>query len=111
MGHFHEHESAQAERVLSLLKAKGARVLGLASARSGNRAATIGFRPGRATPQAVAAALVARHISCGSGHFYAYRVIEACGIDTEEGVCRLSLVHYNSPADVDRLLTALDEVL
>ena len=69
------------------------------------------FRPKKGKPQDVVDHLVARKISCGSGHFYAYRVMEALGIDPDDGVCRLSLVHYNSAADVDRLLTALDEVL
>ena len=29
----------------------------------------------------------------------------------DDGVVRISLVHYNTTDDVDRILTALDEVL
>ena len=33
------------------------------------------------------------------------------GLDPQQGVLRLSLVHYNSARDIERLLAALDEVL
>ncbi len=42
---------------------------------------------------------LARHgIMAGGGHFYAYRLLEAVGIDPDHGVLRLSFVHYTSPA-------------
>ena len=50
-------------------------------------------------------------LGVGVGHFYAYRLIEALGIDTDDGVIRASFVHYTSPDEVDRLLNALDELL
>lgn len=45
---------------------------------------------------------------------YAYRLCEALGVDPrgpEGGVVRVSAVHYNTPRDVERLCTALDEVI
>ena len=47
----------------------------------------------------------------GSGDFYAHRCIEALGIDPNDGVVRVSMVHYNTEDEVDRLLSALDEIL
>jgi len=47
----------------------------------------------------------------GGGDFYAVRPLEALNVDPEHGVLRLSFVHYTAPADVDRLLNALDQVL
>ena len=47
-------------------------------------------------------------IACWAGDFYAVRPLAAMGVD---GVLRLSLVHYTSPEDVARLITALDTVL
>jgi selenocysteine lyase/cysteine desulfurase len=32
-------------------------------------------------------------------------------MDADDGVVRVSLVHYNSIAEVDRLVEALDEIL
>lgn len=43
-----------------------------------------------------------------TGHAYAYRLVEALGIDPETGVIRASCVHYNSPEEVDRLIACLD---
>ena len=46
---------------------------------------------------------------CAGGHFYAYRLMEALGINPGHGVLRLSFTHYTSPEDVQRLIKALDE--
>lgn len=42
---------------------------------------------------------------------YAPRAMEALGLDTEDGVVRISALHYNTFAEVDRLLEALDGAL
>ena len=56
-----------------------------------------------------AAERLARHgIMAAGGHFYAYRLIEALGINPGVGVLRLSFTHYTSPEDVTRLIAALD---
>ena len=47
----------------------------------------------------------------GSGHFYAYRAVEAMQESTDLGLLRLSFVHYTTEAEVQQLLTALDTVL
>jgi len=50
-------------------------------------------------------------LGVGVGHFYAYRLVEALGIDTDDGVLRSSFVHYTSPDEVSRLIEALDALL
>jgi selenocysteine lyase/cysteine desulfurase len=45
------------------------------------------------------------------GHFYAHRLVEALGLDTDTGVVRASYVHYTEPAEIDRLVEALDRHL
>ena len=60
----------------------------------------------------VVAERLARHgIMCAGGHFYAYRLLEALGINPGHGVLRLSFTHYTSPDDVHRLIAALDAEL
>ncbi|HEY4202840.1 MAG TPA: aminotransferase class V-fold PLP-dependent enzyme [Devosiaceae bacterium] len=62
-----------------------------------------------AEPGAHVAARLARHgIMAGGGHFYAYRLLKAVGIDPDHGVLRLSFVHYTSEDDMARLIAALD---
>ncbi|HAW49287.1 MAG TPA: nitrogen fixation protein NifS, partial [Roseovarius sp.] len=63
-------------------------------------------------PGAEAAAdLAQRGIMAGGGDFYAHRPLEAMGIDPAHGVLRLSFVHYTSGDEVERLMTALDDIL
>ena len=59
----------------------------------------------------VAAALSAHGIMAGGGDFYAVRPLHALGIDPDKGVLRLSFVHYTTPAEVTKLIGALDRVL
>ncbi|MGI9644379.1 MAG: aminotransferase class V-fold PLP-dependent enzyme [Ilumatobacteraceae bacterium] len=77
----------------------------------GHRCPTIAFAPRTATPTEVAEALVARGVQTSAGHFYAYRVLAGLDLDPERGVVRLSAVHYTAPSDVERAVTAIDEVL
>ena len=50
-------------------------------------------------------------IGTENGHFYAHRLVGDLGIDPEDGVVRLSLVHYSNQQDVGRILAALDKAL
>jgi cysteine desulfurase family protein (TIGR01976 family) len=105
---FHTHECRLANRVLTLLKDKGARIIGPQTAEPHKRAATIAFVPRKTEPEAVMMRLAEARIAIGGGaDFYAKRLIEAVGVDPQQGVARISLVHYNNDADVDRLLDAL----
>jgi cysteine desulfurase family protein (TIGR01976 family) len=59
-----------------------------------------------------AAAKLAPHgIMAGGGDFYAGRALAGMGVDPDKGVLRLSFVHYTTADEVDRLITALDQVL
>ena len=63
-------------------------------------------------PAAAVGSLIARHnIGVGGGHFYAWRLLESVGVKPLHGVLRMSFVHYTTPAEVERLITALDAEL
>jgi selenocysteine lyase/cysteine desulfurase len=62
-------------------------------------------------PVDVAHELVQRGVQTSSGHYYAARVLDGLGVDPDRGVVRLSFVHYTSPADVERAVDALADVL
>lgn len=62
-------------------------------------------------PQELAAGLADHHVMAAAGHFYAWRLAEAVGLEPRRGVLRLSLVHYNSTADVARIVEGLDALL
>lgn len=109
----HDLMRAQETRLLQPLldhigSKNSVRLLGPSSARE--RAPTVAFVTER-PPAEVAADLQARGIYCDAGDFYAHRALDAQGIDPDRGVVRASFVHYTSADEVDRLMTALDEVL
>ena len=106
---FAEHETKLANRILQTLRTlPGARIIGQDRAEIGSRAATISFALDRKTSSEAVRHLVQKEIAVRNGNFYAVRCLEALGFtDTEEGVIRISLVHYNSTEDVDRLVDGL----
>jgi cysteine desulfurase family protein (TIGR01976 family) len=89
----------------------GVRLVGTASTDHALRAPTFAFSSARRSSADIYQALIAAEVSCGYGNFYAYRLMQALGLDPEDGTVRLSLVHYNVQADVDRALEVLDTVL
>lgn len=74
------------------------------------KAPTVAVDLGRKA-EAVAAALAPHGIMAGGGDFYAVRLLQALGIDPDQGVLRMSFVHYTSDAEVAALIAALEEVL
>ena len=107
-----EHEARLANILLDYLKEKpDIRLLGQDHAEAGKRASTIAFHA-RAMPSTdIAQKLAEHHIGVGSGHFYALRCVEALGMDPEDGVVRVSMVHYNTAEEVQKLIVALDAIL
>jgi len=55
--------------------------------------------------------LVDLGIMAGGGDFYGVRCLQALGLDPEHGVLRVSFVHYTQKQEVDKLISALDQVL
>jgi len=78
---------------------------------AGQRAPTVAFTVRGRSSDALARQLAAEGLGVGAGDFYAYRLVEALGLDNADGVVRASFVHYTAPAEVDRLIGALDAML
>lgn len=62
-------------------------------------------------PVSVVDRLSRHRIMAAGGNFYAWRLCEALGINPGHGVLRLSFTHYTTPAEVTRLIEALDAEL
>ena len=47
------------------------------------------------------------------GHFYAYTLVDSLSpkIDVDDAVVRISLVHYNTVEEVQKIIEILDEAL
>ncbi|MEM8536753.1 MAG: aminotransferase class V-fold PLP-dependent enzyme [Pseudomonadota bacterium] len=104
-----EHEEALLRPLLDYVTAKNSvRLLGPVNA--ADRAPTVALET-QCDPAEAAAQLASHRIMTGGGDFYAQRPLSAVGVDASRGVLRLSFVHYTEPAEVDRLITALDQVV
>jgi cysteine desulfurase family protein (TIGR01976 family) len=103
------HEVAICQPLLDYLAARNdLRLIGPRQA--ANRAPTVAVALDREA-EPVSAELAAHDINCWAGDFYAVRPLTAMGVDLNQGVLRLSMVHYTSAQDVERLIGALDKVL
>ena len=103
------HELRLLQPLLDHLGSKNsARVLGPRQAV--DRAPTVAIET-RHNGRDLAAKLTAYGVMAGGGDFYAGRALQGMGVDLDKGVLRLSFVHYTDQADMDRLMTALDEIL
>src|SRR5215213_1250288 len=69
------------------------------------RVPTFAFTVAGRTPHEVAVHLGERGIAVWHGHYYAVAVMEALGLP--DGAVRVGIVHYNTAAEVDRLLDEL----
>ncbi|MBD1147713.1 aminotransferase class V-fold PLP-dependent enzyme [Pelagibacterales bacterium SAG-MED31] len=72
-----------------------------------NRAPTISFFSKYKTSKEISDYLIKNNIATRNDNFYAWRCLKALGIDTEDGVVRLSMTHYNSKEDAQKVISAL----
>ncbi|MEO5795692.1 MAG: cysteine desulfurase-like protein [Rhodoferax sp.] len=109
---FEQHEDALAERLLAYLRSKkSVRVIGMDSAAAGGRVPTVGFMVAGQMSESIVRHTDRFGIGIRFGDFYAKRLIESLGLHTQGGVVRVSIAHYNSFAEIDKLVQHLDEVI
>jgi cysteine desulfurase family protein (TIGR01976 family) len=105
------HETALVAPLLDFLRSRrGVRVLGRETA-GAQRAPTVSFVAAGRDSSGIPARLDTERIAIRYGHFYAHRAVEALGLHAGNGVVRVSMVHYNTASEVDRLIAALDRAL
>ncbi len=107
-----EHEEELIRPLLGFL-AEHPRVqlIGSASADRAERVPTVSFTVNGRRSSEIPPLLDAKLLATRYGHFYAHRLIEVLGLLERDGIVRISLLHYNSPEEVGRLIEALDDVL
>ena len=75
-----------------------------------DRAPTIAFTIKNKSSKNVSSELVKNGIATRNDNFYAWRCLKALGINTDDGVVRTSMVHYNTHEDVNNLISALKTI-
>ena len=103
------HERELCARLLSGLRAiDGVRVWGITDpARAAWRVPTVSFTLSGTHPRRLAERLARSGIYVWAGNYYALALMERLGLEATGGMLRVGLAHYNTAAEVDRLLAAL----
>jgi len=106
------HEAALAERLLGFLRARNdIRIIGERSADPAIRVPTIAFKVAGRDSAAIVAQVDHDPIGIRYGDFHSRRLVENLGLAEGNGVVRASMVHYNTQAEVDRLVDSLHRAL
>lgn len=105
-------EDALVDRLLSYLTARNdCRVFGATKNVDSKRIPTVAFRFDGRDSGALAKAMDAHKIAIRHGDFHSRRLVEDLGQMGDGGLLRVSMVHYNTLDEVDRLCAALDSIL
>jgi selenocysteine lyase/cysteine desulfurase len=106
------HEAALSDRLLTFLRSKpNVRIVGDPQADAAKRVPTISFVVEGIASDQIPPQIDRHKIGIRYGHFYALRLIEDLGLMSQGGVVRVSMVHYNTLAECDRLIALLDSLL
>jgi cysteine desulfurase family protein (TIGR01976 family) len=100
----HAHERALGQRFLAQLP-DSCTLYGLPTME--DRVPTFAFNVAGVPPRTVAERLGQLDIAVWDGNYYAVEVMNRLGLG-DEGAVRVGFVHYNTPAEVDRLVRALE---
>jgi cysteine desulfurase family protein (TIGR01976 family) len=72
------------------------------------RVPTVVFNVAGRTPAEVSSALARDDIFVWDGNYYALELMDRLGLEQQGGAVRVGAVHYNTPAEIDRFLEAID---
>ena len=75
-----------------------------------NRAPTISFTNKNKSSKETSEFLVSNNIATRNDNFYAWRCLEALKINTDDGLVRLSLTHYNDMEDTEKVINVLNKI-
>jgi cysteine desulfurase family protein (TIGR01976 family) len=107
-----ECEKSHSRSLLAgLLSVPGLRIYGITNpAEINRRVPTFAFTIDGLAPRRICEELDRRGIYAWDGHFYALEVTARLGLEGRGGLVRVGTVHYNTPAEIERLVSALAEI-
>lgn len=109
---FAAHEQALATPLLAFLEnSSGVTIHGARTPDLAVRVPTVSFSVAGVAPEAIVRVVDGKQIGIRHGDFYARGVVQTLGLEARGGVVRISMVHYNTLSEVDRVIAALEEAL
>lgn len=111
-GAIQQHEHGLAETLIrGLLALPALKFYGISDlAKLDRRCPTVAVRIAGHTPLELATKLGERGIFTWDGNYYALNLTERLDVEKDGGFLRIGLAHYNTAAEVERLLQALREI-
>ncbi|MEM6764749.1 MAG: aminotransferase class V-fold PLP-dependent enzyme [Bacteroidota bacterium] len=104
-----EHEHQLSSHLLGYLDSRpDVNIIGPSKADKDSRVPTISFIMGDSSSKEIVEKVDAHKIGIRYGDFYAKKLIQDLGLAKQQGVIRVSMVHYNSLEEVDRLIEVLE---
>lgn len=105
----YERELSQ-KLIPALLEIPGLTFYGIRDAsRFDRRTPTVSVRMEDGSPRQLAAFLGQRGFFVWDGNYYALNVTERLGVEASGGMVRIGCAHYNTPEEIERLATALQD--
>ena len=108
-----DHEQRLSAALLAgLATVPGLRIYGINDpARLAERVPTVAFTLDGHDTAAVGHALAAAGIFAWTGNYYALEIMERLGLEGHGGAVRIGAVHYNTPAEITRLVETLHRIV
>jgi cysteine desulfurase family protein (TIGR01976 family) len=112
MGAIREHEARLTRRFLDgASRLPGLRLFGIGDPdRADERTPTFALRLGDLSPRRVAEELGRRGVFVWDGNYYALAIMERLELEKRGGTVRVGFCHYNTEAEVDRVLEELADL-
>ena len=108
---FSTYEESLSEHLLKYLNSKAnIRIIGETSPDRSLRVPTISFVIKEKKSSAIPPATDKQNIGIRWGDFYARRLITDLGLAKQDGVVRVSMVHYNTHEEIDKLIEVFEGV-
>jgi cysteine desulfurase family protein (TIGR01976 family) len=107
-----EQENILSEKVLSYLRKRNdCTIIGITDGNSPRRVPTIAFTVKGKDPEQICLAMDKYKIAIRFGDFHARRLSDSLDLTKDNGTVRISLTHYNTVGEVEKLLSAFDDIL
>lgn len=108
---FADHEEALSARLLTYLKSRDdVTIVGTPSAAKADRVPTIAFIVNGQSSEALVRKVDPARIGIRFGDFHSKRLVNSMELSSGDGVIRVSAVHYNTVAEIDRLIEQLESL-
>ena len=106
------YEQQLFKRLMAGLKeVPGLKIYGITDPkRFGERTPTVAFTMEGLSPREISQALARENICVWDGNYYALAIMEYLGLQEDGGAVRVGLCHYNTAAEVDRLIEVLHTI-